>query len=72
MKYGLGFGAGLLLALFLGLVYYGAYKDGQDAVIRDCMYYGKHGIDGTELIYCAYNPDAITIKIFDTKAGKKR
>ena len=33
---------------------------------------GKHATDGTEVIYCSLDPDPFTIKVIDTKVGKKK
>ena len=49
-----------------------AQRIGMMQVVNDCKFYGKHATDGTEVIYCSLDPDPFTIKVIDTKAGKKK
>ena len=65
-------GAGFMLALLFVYCLTVAYDRGMIQVVNDCKFYGKHATDGTEVIYCSLDPDPFTIKVIDTKAGKKR
>lgn len=65
----LWFGAGFLLALsFVGALTFGIERGKLD-VISACRFYGRYGIDGTEVMYCNLDPDPMTIKIIQ---GKKK
>lgn len=63
--FGAGVAAGFLLSFLLG------YDRGTKEVIATCMSYNKYSIDGTMGLNCFPNPDPTTIKIIDTKVGKK-
>ena len=65
-------GAGFMLALLFVYCLTVAYDRGMMQVVSDCKFYGKHATDGTEVIYCSLDPEPFTIKVIDTKVGKKK